>query len=676
MKKVININFQGQIIAIEEDAYEVLKHYIDSLKVYFSQEEGGDEIVSDIEFRIAELFGNRLKHGIPCITVEDVEAIIASIGRPSDFDADYEETTRKTSQNQGEAQSAPGNSREAASREEPRKLYRNSSDKIIGGVCSGLAHYLKVDPAWIRLLFVILFGVLFWVYIVLWIVLKAMPLGSNVAKRFYRNPNDKLLGGVCGGLAAYFKIDSWIPRVLFLLPLILNVMGVISIFPLNRLFDHVGFNLNINSGILLLYIVLWIIIPEAKTVKQKLEMMGEEEYIQSIRDRVSDNMTGSKIHPESDTSTGFTPGSTSGYAFSPMTDLSTTPSMEGMPPEPPVSGPTAYTSHPGSRPIVREPFSSNSEAPSIQTSAHRSTSAHISAPSPAPARSGCLNALILSGKIVLFLFVGLFTLVLFSLLVGFLFARVQWIPFKPLFLDPGYESHLLIVSFCLLFGVPLVALVTWLIRRVMKAKSRPFIGIVATVFWLGGLVSAAMLATQVANKFKLEYSSGKYVEIAPVSANKMYVEMKPYGNDFVTFPAKGFFGRDISTLRFFDEFDDHFVLPYFTANKDSLLFTNINLEVRPSYDSLFHVLTVATGRGPAQCNVEAVVAQFSYPITQNDSVLFLPEFLSVPVEQGFRNQGVKVEILVPAGKTIEVSDAFDEYKNGIPYGMSRKRMRW
>ena len=83
MKKVININFQGQVIAIEEDAYEILKQYIDSLQDYFSREEGGDEIVNDIECRIAELFGNRLKHGIPCITDEDVESIIASIGRPA-----------------------------------------------------------------------------------------------------------------------------------------------------------------------------------------------------------------------------------------------------------------------------------------------------------------------------------------------------------------------------------------------------------------------------------------------------------------------------------------------------------------------------------------------------------------------------------------------------------------
>ncbi len=81
MKKVININFQGQVIAIEETAYEILRRYIESLQRYFSQEEGGDEIVNDIECRIAELFGNRLKHGINCITDEDVEAVISSIGR-------------------------------------------------------------------------------------------------------------------------------------------------------------------------------------------------------------------------------------------------------------------------------------------------------------------------------------------------------------------------------------------------------------------------------------------------------------------------------------------------------------------------------------------------------------------------------------------------------------------
>ncbi|HXL00210.1 MAG TPA: PspC domain-containing protein, partial [Dysgonamonadaceae bacterium] len=233
MKKVISINFQGQVIAIEETAFEILTQYVESLKSYFSHEEGGDEIVNDIENRIAELFGNRLKHGINCITDEDVEAIIAGIGKPEDFDTEYEETAHpgtgdKNAQQPHFSSELPKNQPEEE--KQSRSLRRDTNNKMIAGVCSGLANYFKIDPAWMRLIFVLFFSVLFWVYIVLWIVLKAEPLDWSGIKRLYRNPGDRVLGGVCGGLAAYFKIDSWIPRLIFLIPLLLNFMAISS-FP-------------------------------------------------------------------------------------------------------------------------------------------------------------------------------------------------------------------------------------------------------------------------------------------------------------------------------------------------------------------------------------------------------------------------------------------------------------
>ena len=86
MKKVININFQGRVIPIEETAYEILKQYVDSLRRHFINEEGREEIINDIESRIAELFGETLKKGSTCITDADVNAVINSIGRPEDFD--------------------------------------------------------------------------------------------------------------------------------------------------------------------------------------------------------------------------------------------------------------------------------------------------------------------------------------------------------------------------------------------------------------------------------------------------------------------------------------------------------------------------------------------------------------------------------------------------------------
>ena len=295
MKKVININFQGQVIAIEETAYEILNRYIVSLKSYFSKEEDGDEIVNDIENRIAELFGNRLKLGINCITDDDVEAIINSIGRPEEFDTEYdEESQRRYEVNDNFGGGESKSTADESLHEGSKSLYRNANEKIIGGVCSGLAHYFKTDPAWFRLGFLVFFGILFWVYIILWIVLKEKHLESNVSRRFYRNPNDKYIGGVCGGIAAYFKIDSWIPRLIFLLPLFFNVFGMVTIFPLSHLFGDMDFNWSMNGSMVLLYIILMIIVPEAKSVKQKLEMMGEDEYIKSIRDRVNDNLASSK----------------------------------------------------------------------------------------------------------------------------------------------------------------------------------------------------------------------------------------------------------------------------------------------------------------------------------------------------------------------------------------------
>ena len=98
MKKVININFQGRVLPIEESAYEALKQYTESLRRYFANEEGRDEIINDIESRIAELFDEKLKKGAVCITDEDVSAVIVSMGRPEDFEEeDGQKSTSSTS---------------------------------------------------------------------------------------------------------------------------------------------------------------------------------------------------------------------------------------------------------------------------------------------------------------------------------------------------------------------------------------------------------------------------------------------------------------------------------------------------------------------------------------------------------------------------------------------------
>ena len=86
MKKIININLSGRVIPIEDSAYESLQRYIDSLRRYFANEEGRDEIINDIESRIAELMNDKIKKGATAVTDSDIEEIIHSMGRVEDFE--------------------------------------------------------------------------------------------------------------------------------------------------------------------------------------------------------------------------------------------------------------------------------------------------------------------------------------------------------------------------------------------------------------------------------------------------------------------------------------------------------------------------------------------------------------------------------------------------------------
>src|SRR5215510_10696351 len=93
MKKIININLSGRVIPIEDSAYEKLQGYIESLRRYFANEEGRDEIINDIESRIAELLNEKVRKGATSVTDADVDEIIASMGRPEEFDAETTETS-------------------------------------------------------------------------------------------------------------------------------------------------------------------------------------------------------------------------------------------------------------------------------------------------------------------------------------------------------------------------------------------------------------------------------------------------------------------------------------------------------------------------------------------------------------------------------------------------------
>ncbi|MEP6513139.1 MAG: PspC domain-containing protein, partial [Parafilimonas sp.] len=291
MKKVININFQGRVIPIEETAYEILQHYTESLRSFFMNEEGRDEIINDIEGRIAELFSEVLKKGSTCIKDDDVNAVINSIGRPEDFEDDEAKVQSQLSGESKKQSYSGAEQLEAYTTSARRKLYRDENDKILGGVCSGLADYFSIDPTVVRILFVIFFGVTFIPYLILWVAIPStatQQIGS-ARKRLMRDRDGKMIGGVCSGLSHYFNVNVWIPRVLFLIPFLSFVFQWHNWGMFN--FPHF-INLSFSPGATLIYIILWLILPEAKTTSEKLEMKGEKVDLTSIKNTITEEMKG------------------------------------------------------------------------------------------------------------------------------------------------------------------------------------------------------------------------------------------------------------------------------------------------------------------------------------------------------------------------------------------------
>lgn len=178
MKKNITINLFGQLYAIDEDAYELLKKYEDTLRAYFSKQEGGDEIADDIEHRVAELLSELKEQGYEAICIEQVQDIIGRIGNPEQMGSDENESETDQAEGTTDDNNSQTTEQKAAMRPTGKKrLFRNTNDQMLGGVMSGLACYFGGDPLLWRLLIIILCFVtsftLLLVYIVFWIIVPA-----------------------------------------------------------------------------------------------------------------------------------------------------------------------------------------------------------------------------------------------------------------------------------------------------------------------------------------------------------------------------------------------------------------------------------------------------------------------------------------------------------------------
>lgn len=170
MNQTLTVNISGIVFHIEVDAYDTLKNYLNKIKSYFNNSEEREEIMLDIESRIAELFSGMMNEKNEVIKTSDVEKVIEIMGKPEQYISEDEEQTQEFAKEtyvKGD-----------------KKLFRNPDDRIIGGVCSGLGAYIGVDTVWVRLFFVAAFfmGFGFFTYIILWIVMPEAKTASDKLK--------------------------------------------------------------------------------------------------------------------------------------------------------------------------------------------------------------------------------------------------------------------------------------------------------------------------------------------------------------------------------------------------------------------------------------------------------------------------------------------------------------
>ena len=179
MNKTVNLNLAGTFFHIDEDAFGKLSRYLDAIRSSFLDLNGQDEIIKDIEARISELFSEKIEDISQVITMKKLDEVIAVMGQPEDYMID-EEIFDDPSPDQ-------------KSKALKKQLFRDTDDKFIAGVSSGLGHYFDIDTIWIRLAWIAMillgFGAPVLVYIVLWVLIPEALTTSEKLKMIRKPVN-------------------------------------------------------------------------------------------------------------------------------------------------------------------------------------------------------------------------------------------------------------------------------------------------------------------------------------------------------------------------------------------------------------------------------------------------------------------------------------------------------
>lgn len=498
MNRTITMNLSGIIFHIEEDAYEKLNKYLSTIRGYFNTTEGRDEIMGDIESRIAEMLQEKVSQAKQAVLLADVESVIAVMGKPEDFAADNEQKETQPKQ-------------ETVYEPRYRRLFRDPDDKLVGGVCSGISNYFDIDPIWIRLAFAI----------------------------------------------ALFVFGS-------------------------------GF---------LLYLILWMIIPVARTTAEKLQMRGEKVDINNI---------GKAVHEE-------------------FNDVKKRVNRWG------------------------EEINSPEGKERIKSSA-RSLGDTLAA--------GLRSIFTVAGKIFSIIFLIISIMLLTGLLAG-IFGKGNFMIFDadtPLqfslyevansVLPNSISPEVVVITLVLFCGIPLLFIIYSCVKFLFNIRqTNKIVNYVASVLWLIGIAMVVYIGVSIGNDFSTEAYTKKKVELVQPGNKKLYLDINPAededSNHYVHY-TRLMNGRRIrlDNWTILSKEDNHYRLGYPIV------------DIVPSETDSFQLIVIKSANGPDKREASLLARNIGYETLQKDSLLLFNSYFDIAENDKFRAQEVKIILKVPVNSTI------------------------
>jgi len=501
MKKTLTVNISGVVFHIDEDAYNVLNDYLQSIKQHFARTEGGDEIVSDIEARIAEMLKERIGDEKQVITIDDIEEVIKVIGQPSEFGEEIgeEPTSHKTDSNG----------------KKTKRLYRDPDNEILGGVCGGMGAYFRTDPVWFRIAFVV----------------ACLPgLGTP----------------------------------------------------------------------LLIYIILWAIIPEANTATEKLEMKGEKVNISNIEKSIREEIDNLK------------------NKFSDFTQQA-------------------------KRSYKKKRGEHSSDFQGVGTAIGRVLEVFV--------------------KIIL-VFVGIILLIVgISLILAFLGAlfgfgnqifivdsELIYISFPAmvdLILGSVGSNMFFTVGLVLFLGIPLFMLLYGGVKLIFGLERTRFVGITAFNLWIIGLILCGYYSFKIAKSFS---QHGVHQETVSVDVPKSSPLILDVGSDKL-------YDR-IYRYEDYVEIDEANMI--LTTVEDDMFYGIPQLEIENSTNDYIELEIFYRARGKSERHASERAERIVYQFNADDSMITFDPFFKLDDHEIWRKQQVDIVLKVPEGYYLQFSD--DMYK--------------